>query len=184
MKFNTNAVEIEVKGEVPSMLDKDKENISVLNATKDNGIFFDKRMMKSSIISRMAVCGDEKVKQNIIESVVTQMILQYDDESIKQTKFGSKLTQILMVFGDEKISKMKNRDYSARKLPPKPGGYAFNKSAIGKYASVIFRFNMGIKSWEGDRVHFPKCTTMIIRLNMGIKSWEGVRVHTQGSVRT
>ena len=59
--------------------------------------------MENSIISRMAVCGDEKAKQNIIESVVTQMILQYDDESIKQTKFGSKLTQILMEFGDEKI---------------------------------------------------------------------------------
>ena len=146
-EFYTNTVGIEVKGEVPSMLDKDKENVSALNATKDSGIFFDKRMMENSIISRMAVCGDEKVKQNIIESVATQKILQYDDESIKQTKFGSKSTQILMVFDDEKISKMKIRNYLARKLPPKPGGYAFNKSAIGKYTTVIFQLNMEIKSW-------------------------------------
>ena len=134
--------------------------------------------MKNSIISRLAVCGDEKVKQYKIESVAAQKILQYDDESIKQTKVGSKLTQILMVFGDEKISKMKIRDYLARKLPPKPGGYAFNKSVMGTYTTVIFRLNIEIKSWEGDRVHFPKCTTTIIRLNMGIKLWEGDRVHT------
>ena len=59
-----------------------------------------------------------------------------------------------MVFGDEKISKMKIRNYLARKLPPEPGGYTtINKSRIGKYTAVFFRFNMGIKSWEGVSVH-------------------------------
>ena len=37
-KFNTDKVEIEEKEEVPSMLDRDKENVNVLNTTQDNGI--------------------------------------------------------------------------------------------------------------------------------------------------
>ena len=142
-KFNTDKVEIEEKEEVPSMLDRDKENVNVLNTTPDNGIFVDKRMMKIMIISRMAVCADEKVKQNIIESIVTQMILQYSDESIKQTKFESELTKILMKFGDERISKMEIRDYLARKLPPKPGGYAFNKNEMDKCTTMFFPIEYG-----------------------------------------
>ena len=99
--------------------------------------------MKIMIISRMAVCADEKVKQNIIESIVTQMILQYSDESIKQTKFESELTQILMKFGDERISKMEIRDYLARKLPPKPGGYAVDKNEMDKYTTMFFPIEYG-----------------------------------------